>query len=228
MTNRLSPGSTGGSSNGCGVTATGWTVTAQGLTKWLHLVPVLFLEIASAFGLLVASAVIATDTKQAELQTQVEQVANDRYQHRVLIKLRSAHRAEEIGKAINRAPVDDDHIEHVGVPLEPVAERYGGPGIRRQWGPAPPLLDSPIPRTNVLADVASVNHVPELRPIRLRYRRRSLRPIRKALRGVERPRLVQCPRRARLDAQAALSAVELERRRRLELDVRDHHAEHDP
>ena len=45
---------------------------------------------------------------------------------------------------------------------------------------------------------------------------------------VERPGLVERAGRAGVDAEAALAAIELEGRRRLELDVRDERAEHDP
>ncbi len=55
-----------------------------------------------------------------------------------------------------------------------------------------------------------------------------LRPVREALGRVERARLVEGAGRARLDAEGAGAAVELEPRRRLHGHVRDERAEDDP
>src|SRR5262249_4745521 len=91
-----------------------------------------------------------------------------------------------------------------------------------------PLGHAAVPRADVLADVAAVHLRPERRAVLLRDRRRRLRPVRQAARRVERPGLVERTGRARVDAEPALAAIGVERRRRLELDGRDERAEHDP
>jgi len=68
----------------------------------------------------------------------------------------------------------------------------------------------------------------ERRPQRLRDGLRRLCPVGKTARRVERARLVEGAGGARVDAEPAGAAVELERRRRLDLDVRDERSEHDP
>src|SRR5262245_37147751 len=90
------------------------------------------------------------------------------------------------------------------------------------------LLDAAIPRADVLADVTAVHHVSERLAVRLRDRRRRLRPVGQAAGGIERSGLVERARRAGVDAEAAVAAVELERRSRLELHVRDERSEDDP
>src|SRR5207248_8364481 len=53
-------------------------------------------------------------------------------------------------------------------------------------------------------------------------------PVGEALRRVERPGLVERARRTGLDAERAGAAVEVQRRCRLKLAVRDERPEHDP
>src|SRR5688572_7798233 len=71
-----------------------------------------------------------------------------------------------------------------------------------------PFLDATIPGTDVLADVAAVNLGGEIRPVPLRDRGWSLCPVREATGRVELPRLVECARRAGVDAARARAAVE--------------------
>src|SRR6476660_8514478 len=90
------------------------------------------------------------------------------------------------------------------------------------------LLDAAVPRADVLADVAAVDLRAEVLAVVVRDRRRRLCPVREALRRVERPRLVERMCRACVEAEAALTAVCVERRRRLELEIRHERPEHDP
>src|SRR5207302_8795340 len=62
----------------------------------------------------------------------------------------------------------------------------------------------------------------------LGYRPRGLSPVGETLGRVERSGLVERAGRAGINAEPALAAVELERRRGLELEVGDERAEHDP
>ena len=100
--------------------------------------------------------------------------------------------------------------------------------ILRQRTARAPLLDAAIPRTHVLADVAAVDLGLQLGAVLDRRRRRRLRPVGETARRVECSRLVESARRASVDAEPALAAVEAERRGRLELGVRDERPEHDP
>src|SRR6266536_275244 len=109
---------------------------------------------------------------------------------------------------------------------QPVRERDDGLSARLLAGA--PLLDAAIPRADVLADVAAVDAVLERRAHLLRDRLRRLRPVGETKRRVERAGLVERAGRARVDAEPAGAAVELERRRRLDLDVGDERSEHDP
>ena len=68
----------------------------------------------------------------------------------------------------------------------------------------------------------------ELGAIRLGHRLRRLRPVRQALRRVERAGLVERAGRAGVDAQAARAAIGVERRCGIELDGGDERAEHYP
>src|SRR4029079_16886229 len=90
------------------------------------------------------------------------------------------------------------------------------------------LFDPAVPRADVLADVAAVDLVAELRAVRVGDRRSALRPIRQAAVGVEDAGLVERTGRTRLDAERAGAAVGVERRRRLELGLPDERPEHDP
>src|SRR5439155_4613593 len=63
--------------------------------------------------------------------------------------------------------------------LEPIDERdVRLRPLRRRLAGAP-LLDSPVPRADVLADVAAVDLIPEFLAVRLGNRRARLRPVRK-------------------------------------------------
>ena len=99
-------------------------------------------------------------------------------------------------------------------------------GTRHGSGSA--LLDTAVPRADVLADVAAVHLSAELRPVRLGDRSRCLRPVGQTTRRVKRARKIERTGRARVDAQPARAAVEVERRRRLELAVADERPEHNP
>src|SRR5262249_24122148 len=116
----------------------------------------------------------------------------------------------------------------VGVTTQPVHERDMRGRIVGELLAGATLLDTPVPRAHVLTDVAAVHLRAELAAVLHGWRRRSLRPVAEATGGVERSRLVERAARAGVDAEPALSAVEVERRRRLELDVGDERAEHDP
>src|SRR6266404_941964 len=116
--------------------------------------------------------------------------------------------------------------EIVVVHPQPVDERYVRLAVDRNV--AAPLLDTAVPRTDVLADVAAIHLRAELCTVCVGHRLCGLRPIRETLRRVERARLVERARRAGVDAEAARPAVEVERRRRLDLHVGDERAEHDP
>src|SRR2546429_242432 len=85
-----------------------------------------------------------------------------------------------------------------------------GPPSRRS--PSPPLVKPPERPGRVLAQ----------------QRGRIPRPVREAPRRVEGAGLVERSGRAGVDAETARAAVEIERRRRLELDVRDERPEDDP
>src|SRR5207247_7677319 len=97
---------------------------------------------------------------------------------------------------------------------------------RREAGAA--LLDAAIPGADVLADVAAVDLVAELLAVILRDWLGRLRPVGETARRVEHAGLVQRASRARLDAERAGAAIGVQRWRRLELDVSDERAEHDP
>jgi hypothetical protein len=90
------------------------------------------------------------------------------------------------------------------------------------------FLDAAVPRADVLADVAAVHLSAELPAVVHRDRRRRLAPVREAARSVQRPRLVERVRRARVDAKRARAAACGERRRRIELPVADQRPENDP
>jgi hypothetical protein len=90
------------------------------------------------------------------------------------------------------------------------------------------LLDPPVPRTDVLADVAAVGLRAELGSIILGNRRGRLRPVRETLVGNDDAGVVECARRARLAAERARTANELERRSRLDLGGGDERSEHHP
>ena len=100
------------------------------------------------------------------------------------------------------------------------------PDGRRLAGAA--LLHPPVPGAHVLADVAAVERGADRGAVLDGDLARRLRPVREAAGGVERARLVERPGRARVDAERAGAAVGAERRRRLELHVRDERPEHDP
>src|SRR5204863_2130040 len=91
-----------------------------------------------------------------------------------------------------------------------------------------PVLDPRVPGADILADVAAVGLVAELGPVCLRDGPARLCPVREAARGVEHAGLVERAGRAGLDAERAGATVGVERRCRLELDVGDERAEHDP
>src|SRR5947208_15841474 len=101
-------------------------------------------------------------------------------------------------------------------------------GARRGREAGAALLDAAVPGTDVLADVAAVNLVAKLLAVALRDRLGRLRPVGETARRVEHAGLVQRSGRARLDAERAGPAIGVQRRRRLELDVGDERAEHDP
>ena len=100
------------------------------------------------------------------------------------------------------------------------------PARERLAGPA--LLDPAVPRADVLADVAAVDRASSGARYGSGIARRRLRPVGEAAGRVERPRLVERAGRAGLDAERAGAAVGVERRRRLDLGVRDERPEHDP
>src|SRR4051812_22167836 len=118
--------------------------------------------------------------------------------------------------------------QHVGVAAQPLHQGDVRRRILGQRLAGPPLLDAPVPRADVLANVAAVDLGAEPGAIFLRRQRGRLGPVREAARGVERPRLVERASRAGVDAEPTLAAVKIERRGRLELDVRDERSEHDP
>jgi NADPH:quinone reductase-like Zn-dependent oxidoreductase len=90
------------------------------------------------------------------------------------------------------------------------------------------LLDPAVPWTHVLANVAPVDLGVETRAVRLGDGGRRLRPVGEAARRVENAGLVERAGRARVDAEPARTAVEVERRRVLQLGVGHERAEHDP
>ena len=90
------------------------------------------------------------------------------------------------------------------------------------------LLDAAVPRADVLTDVAAVDLCSELLAVLHGNGVRRLRPVREAARGVERSGLVERAGRAGVDAEAAVAAVGVERRRRGELEVGDERAQHHP
>ena len=83
------------------------------------------------------------------------------------------------------------------------------------------LLHPPVPWADVLADVATVDLRAEVRAVLGGRRSWRLRPVREAARRVEGSGLVERAGGAGVDAEPALATVEVERRRRFELDVRD-------
>ena len=110
--------------------------------------------------------------------------------------------------------------------LQPVDQRNRGLSVRGIVPAA--LLDAAVPGADLLADVAAVDHVRQRLPVGLRDRLGRLCPVGEAPVCVERARLVQRAGGAGVDAEAAVAAVELERRRRLDLDVGDERAQDDP
>src|SRR4029077_9306042 len=78
------------------------------------------------------------------------------------------------------------------------------------------------------ADVRALHLPPELGAVLLWDRRRRLRPVRKTLGRIDDARLVERSGRARLDAERARAAVELERGGRFDVRSRDKRPEHDP
>src|SRR4029079_15001198 len=114
------------------------------------------------------------------------------------------------------------------IAIEPLGERHHWGRIDRNCFATSSLLDASVPRADVLADVASIDHVTHLRAECLRNRRWRLAPVGETLRGVEGPRLVERTRRACVDAESALSAVERKHRSWLDLDLRYRDPEDDP
>src|ERR687891_2969625 len=112
--------------------------------------------------------------------------------------------------------------------FEPGGERYDRLGAGRRLGSRSALLHSPVPRAHVLADVAPVDLRPQLLAVLLRNRLGRLRPVREAAGRVDHARLVEGTGRARLDAERAGAAVELERPVRLDLDVGHEGPQDDP
>ncbi len=98
--------------------------------------------------------------------------------------------------------------------------------VGRQAGAAP--LDAPVPRTDVLADVAAVHLRAERRAVGLRDRLGHLRPVGEAAGRVEHARLVERTRRAGLDAAGAGAAALGHRHGQLELQFGHERPEHDP
>ena len=94
--------------------------------------------------------------------------------------------------------------------------------------PGPALLDAAVPRAHVLADVASVDAVVEPVHDVVRHLARRLRPVGEAPRRVEDAGLVEGVGGAGVDAERAGAAARRDRRRGLDLDVRDERPEHDP
>src|SRR5205814_9350153 len=92
-------------------------------------------------------------------------------------------------------PRDEEPVvgrdEVVAVRLEPVAKRNMRLGVVRERVAGAPALDTAVPRTHVLADVAAVDLDAELGAVFLRNRRARLRPVREAAVGVERSRTVE-------------------------------------
>src|SRR5215218_7078971 len=74
---------------------------------------------------------------------------------------------------------------------QPVDQRHAGLRTRRLRQVAAAFLDAAVPRADVLTDVAAVDAIFERGPVREGDRPRRLRPVREALRRVERPRLVE-------------------------------------
>src|SRR4051794_2457518 len=118
--------------------------------------------------------------------------------------------------------------ELVALPRQPLDERDVRCRVARRLRPAAALLDAAVPRAQVLADVAAVDLRAELRAVLRRDRLGRLGPVGEALRRVEGSRLVERAGRAGIDAERAGAAIELERRRRLDLDVGDQRSEDDP
>ena len=114
------------------------------------------------------------------------------------------------------------------VGTEPVDERNVRLGAVGLQAAVSTFLDAAVPWAHVLADVAAIDLRAEVLAVWLGHRRGGLRPVGKAALGVERARLVKRAGRTRVDAEAAVAAVQSERRCRLELDVGDDRAEHDP
>src|SRR4051794_9296692 len=98
---------------------------------------------------------------------------------------------------------------------EPVDERDVRLRAIRKRPIGPPLLDSAVPRADVLADVAAVHLHTEMLVVLLGDRVRRLRPVGEAACRVERAGLLERVCRACVDAEPAAPAVELQRRRRL-------------
>jgi hypothetical protein len=104
-------------------------------------------------------------------------------------------------------------LGHVG--LEPVEERHVRLGAFRQQVAASALLDAAVPRAHVLADVAAIDLRLELFAVGRRNGGRSLRPVGEAACRIERAGLVERSGGTRVDAEAALAAIEAELRGRL-------------
>src|SRR5688500_6899730 len=112
--------------------------------------------------------------------------------------------------------------------LQPLEQRDDGLGVVGQRRFRPALLDPPVPRTHVLADVAAVHVVAEGLPVGLRNRARRLRPAGEAACRVEDSYLVERSGGARVDATGAGAAIELEPWARFDLRGGDERAEDDP
>src|SRR6266576_2832138 len=85
-------------------------------------------------------------------------------------------------------------------------------GIGWKLGVGAPFLDAAVPRTDVLADVTTVDLRTERRAVVVRDRAGGLRPVRQALGRVEHTRLVERVRWTGVDAERARAAVGVPRR----------------
>src|SRR6266516_6770120 len=121
-----------------------------------------------------------------------------------------------VSRHVEAVVATDELLPVGGQPLDERDVRLAG---GRRVGAA--LLDPAVPRTDVLADVAAVDLRAEVLAVGLRNRRGRLRRVRETACRVERPRLVERPRRAGVDAEPAGAAVEGQARRRLELEGGD-------